>query len=89
MSLSVFDPISLTASRGKHLGGVQDMTMPKHLIVEVRASRSAGASYVGDMLAALNALAFSDKALTDVCVARHEALCVGDLDNMAVGVFPT
>jgi hypothetical protein len=63
--------------------------MPKHLIVEVRASRAAGASYVGDMLAALDALAFSDETLADVRVARHEAFRMRYFNNIAVSVFPT
>jgi hypothetical protein len=57
--------------------------------VEVRASRAAGASYVGDMLAALDALTFSDVTLADVCIARHEAFCMRYFNNIAVCVFPT
>ena len=70
------------------MGGVQHMTMPKHFIVEVRSGGAAGTSYICDMLTAFNALAFSDVTLADVRVAGHEALCMRDLNNIAVSVFP-
>ena len=88
MSLPVFDLISSAAAGGQYLGGVQHMAMPKHFIVEVRSCGAAGTAYIGDMLTAFNALAFSYMALADVRIARHEAFRMRYFNNIAVSVFP-